>query len=183
MEKPLEAYNLLWKMDYKDISEIFTKRLHLRRFTPKDAKDVFEFASDKTVTRYVTWPAHESLTDSVNVINDYYIPRNTLAIVYGGKVIGSIDLNKKADGSYVLGYILNKKYWSRGIMTEAAKALIDEVFNKTDIKKITATHDRENIASGRVMEKCGFTYVKTVLSALEYKGRAADVVHRELIKK
>ena len=56
-----------------------------------------------------------------------------------------------------LGYGLRREFWHRGIMTEAGKAVIQQV--KADgIPFLTATHDKENPRSGAVMVRLGMKY-------------------------
>ncbi len=55
------------------------------------------------------------------------------------------------------GYGLRQEFWHRGIVTEAGKAVIEQV--KTDgLPYITATHDKNNPRSGNVMRRVGMTY-------------------------
>lgn len=56
-----------------------------------------------------------------------------------------------------MGYGLCKKFWNRGITTEAGKAVIEQV-KKDGLPYITATHDKNNPGSGKVMEKLGMRY-------------------------
>ena len=66
-------------------------------------------------------------------------------------------INVSDDDSHDLGYGLKKEFWKMGIMTEACRALIWKL-KTTDLPYITATHDRKNPGSGRVMEKIGMIY-------------------------
>ena len=55
------------------------------------------------------------------------------------------------------GYGLRKEFWHRGIVTEAGKAVVEQV-KKDGLTYITATHDKENPRSGNVMKKLGMKY-------------------------
>ena len=55
------------------------------------------------------------------------------------------------------GYGLRKEFWHQGIVSEAAKAVIEQV-KKDGLPYITATHDRKNLRSGKVMQKVGMKY-------------------------
>ena len=55
------------------------------------------------------------------------------------------------------GYGLRKEYWHRGIVTEAGKAVIEQI-KKDGLPYITATHDRNNPRSGNVMQRVGMKY-------------------------
>ena len=55
------------------------------------------------------------------------------------------------------GYGLRKEFWNQGIATEAGLAVVEQV-KKDGIPYITATHDRNNQGSGKVMRKVGMRY-------------------------
>lgn len=70
------------------------------------------------------------------------------------EIIQEIFNNREiAIGSYVLAY----DYWNNGYLTESLKAVITELFND-GVETVIADHHVENIASGRVMEKCGMKF-------------------------
>ena len=59
-------------------------------------------------------------------------------------------------------YGIAPKYWSRGLTTEAAKAMIDYGFSTLGFSRIIASADAPNLASFRVMEKAGMRFEKRV---------------------
>jgi ribosomal-protein-alanine N-acetyltransferase len=61
-----------------------------------------------------------------------------------------------------IGYCIGRKFWNRGIVTEAFLAIIEFAFKDVGFIRITGRHDVENPASGRVMEKCGLKYEGTL---------------------
>ena len=142
---------------------IETKRLLLRPVTLDDAEAMFEYASDRENTRY-TFPTNQSLEEPKNNIAQFYLAnplgRWGIELKSNGQFIGTIDLHKidpilkKA----AIGYIINKKYWNQGLTTEANRAVIELAFEKIGMNKLTALHDKNNPASGRVMEKSGMCF-------------------------
>lgn len=66
-------------------------------------------------------------------------------------------MNVGLEEPYDFGYGLCKEFWHNGIVFEAAKAVVEQVKND-GIPYITATHDRNNIRSGAVMQKLGMKY-------------------------
>ena len=58
------------------------------------------------------------------------------------------------------GYALRKEFWHKGIVSEAARAVIEQV-RKDGLPYITATHDKNNPRSGNVMKACGMKYCYT----------------------
>lgn len=59
--------NILEK--FADVPKIETERLILRKVTLDDAEDMYLYASNEEVTRYVTWDTHSSLSDTIEFIN------------------------------------------------------------------------------------------------------------------
>ena len=64
-------------------------------------------------------------------------------------------INADSSASHDLGYGPKKEYWNRGIITEAGKALIAQIRKDGIFPFLTATHDVNNTASGKVMKKLG----------------------------
>ena len=64
---------------------------------------------------------------------------------------------KLNEGIFELGYWVGKSYWGMGIATEAARKLISFAFNNLKAERLAAGWFYDNPASGRVLEKLGFT--------------------------
>lgn len=150
-----------------NLKAIETERLILRKLTLDDAKDVYEYASDKIITKYVTWYPHKSLDESVDFIKRHLDKYKLNEVTNWGihhkadnKIIGSAGYmtcdfhSKKAE----LGYALSRNYWNQGIMTEVIKEAISFGFNTLRLIRIQALCKIENIASSRVMEKSGMEF-------------------------
>jgi ribosomal-protein-alanine N-acetyltransferase len=151
---------------HKGTQTVTTERLILRRFTVEDAVAMFDnWATDEKTVKYLLWEPHSSPDATRELLADwvkgYENPEcyNWL-IEYEGKPIGSIGFHNISDRNHncELGYCIGSVWWNKGIVTEAAKALIDYMFTETGMHKICAKHDTENIASGRVMQKCGMKH-------------------------
>ena len=84
------------------------------------------------------------------------------------------------DLSCEIGYVLGKNYWGRGLMTEALKAVLDFCFTQAGFQKVKARYASLNLASGRVMEKAGMSYLKTVANGVERKGHVADLIYYQI---
>lgn len=87
-----------------------------------------------------------------------------------GAVVGSVGLEEVLnitlpdnEQGREIGYVLSKEYWGRGLMPEAAKAVIDYCFRELGWDYIVAAHFETNLRSRRVVEKCGFPYLKNVM--------------------
>jgi len=81
--------------------------------------------------------------------------------------IGFGGIFKFDENSYEFGYILDKKYWGKGLATKIGIMQRDYILKHFKAKVVATSHPK-NIASHRVLEKCGLTYIKDIV--LEYRG-------------
>ena len=142
---------------------IETERLLLRRFKIKDAQQMFDnWAKDPENVKYLSWQAYKNIDDVYQILKEwieYYKNKNyyrwCITLKDTAEVIGGIDVILTLDhiDCFELGYVLSKKYWNRGIMTEALKSVINYLFKECNAHRIQARHDVNNIPSGKVMIK------------------------------
>lgn len=153
-----------------------SQRLLLRKFTTDDAQAMFDnWASDPDVTKFLTWPTHKNVDVSKGVLNDWTSQYEDLnfyqwAIVVkdnGNIPIGSIGVVKFDDVIQMVhvGYCIGKKWWFKGITSEALTLLIKFFFEEVEVKRIEARYDPRNNNSGKVMKKCGLQYEGTMRQA------------------
>ena len=140
-----------------------TKRLLLRRWEDSDAEDLYEYAKDPDVGPIAGWPPHRSVEESRRVIRDVLSGEECYAICLkeDGRAIGAIELMRhtalvSGDDECELGYWLGKPFWGRGIMPEAALALLRRAFEDLGMAKVWCGYYEGNAKSRRVQEKCGF---------------------------
>ena len=76
-----------------------------------------------------------------------------------------------------IGYVLSKDYWGRGLMPEAVKAVIQYLFEVENLDFIIAGHFKRNTQSARVIQKCGFAYIKTIPYETQYGTTETSVEH------
>lgn len=148
---------------------LYTKRLVLRKPRIQDADSIFNlYAQDKEVVKYLTWKPHTSIEDTKDFLysvierikqkGDFVYVIEKLETK---ELIGMIDIQTE-DGSAVCGYVLARKYWGNGFMTEALNKVLENAFTNTIIKSIEAFCDVENKASARVLEKVCMKLIKRV---------------------
>lgn len=150
------------------------------------------WASDDDVVKYLTWQPHESPKASCGILeewikrysdNSYY----HWAVVLkenGGEPIGDIavvSLEEKIS-MVQIGYCIGKKWWHKGITSEALKAVMDYLFDEVDVNRIEARHDPRNVNSGKVMMKCGMKYEGTLRSADWNNRGICDTCYYSLLK-
>ena len=143
--------------------ELETERLLLRKFTEADMEAVFAIYSDQEVNTYLPWFPIESYADAQWFFAEQYAELYKLTSDYKYAVCMKSDnipvgyVNVSMADHHDLGYGLRKEFWHRGIMTEAGKAVVNQV--KADgLPYITATHDVKNPRSGAVMKRLGMVY-------------------------
>lgn len=159
---------------------IETIRLKLRRFTIEDAKDMFNnWASDPEVCKYLSWGPYtdpEVCRKRVVYWTNSYIYDNTyvwaIELKHLNMVIGSIsvEITNDSDKTCEVGYCLSRTFWSRGIMTEALRAVMHFLFYEVGYQQIIAKYDILNTASGKVMQKAGMRFIRLETNA----GRRRD---------
>ena len=155
-------------MEHIGTKKLETNRLILRPFVPEDAAPMFRnWASDPEVTRYLTWPTHQSMTVTRSVIESWVKRYDdpayyhwTIELKSLGEPIGSISGVKidAAARSVEIGYCIGRSWWGQGLVAEAARALLAFFFEQVGMDTVVACHDPCNPNSGRVMQKCGMTY-------------------------
>ncbi len=152
-------------LTHKGTQTLHTARLTLRPFTPADARSMYEtWANDERVTRYLTWTPHASpeVTERLLAVwcAEYAKPDcYQWAMELDGRPIGSVSVVRLDERSEwaELGYCMGYAYWGRGLMSEAAGAVIDFLFAEVGVYRIAISHAVENPASGGVARKCGMT--------------------------
>ena len=158
-------------LTHKGTQTIETSRLILRRAVRDDADLMFRnWASDPEVTKYLTWPAHDSVTVSEMVIGSWlqeYEKENyyqwMIVLKEIGEPIGSIGVVRQNDRveEAEIGYCIGTRWWHQGIMTEVLSAVIEYLFTEVNMNRVSARHDPNNPHSGGVMKKCGMKYEGT----------------------
>ena len=153
----------LYSTFYNGIIE--SENLLLRPWKKEDAECLYHFAKNPKIGPIAGWPPHESIEDSLSVIDTVFSKDETYAIVKDDVPIGSIailtgsDANHDwGDASGELGYWIAEDYWGNGFAFEASEALLKHAFHDLNLDIIYATYRIENSQSKRVLEKLGFKY-------------------------
>ena len=132
--------------------EIVTKRLILRKLQKEDSGFFHKLLSDQEVNRFLPWFPVKSMGETEQFLKERYLTvyekgqgyAYVICLKETGTPVGYVNIS--GEESHDLGYGL-----------EACQGLIQKVKQK-GLPYITATHDRENIPSGKVMRKLGMSY-------------------------
>jgi len=163
----------------------------IRAWKLSDAKDLAKALSNLNVQNNLRdglpypYTEHDA-TDYINTMlsadrNDTF----AFAIEYGGKVVGSIGAfrqNNIHHKTAELGYYVAEEVWGKGIATQAVKSICAYIFSNTDILRIYAEPFSRNVASCRVLEKCGFQCEGTLRSNAVKCGIVEDMKLYSLVR-
>ena len=148
---------------------IETDRLILRPFRHGDQQAMFDsWTSDEQVAKWCRWYAHRDISDTEALLEMYlneaensFPYRWAITIKGEDKPVGCIDVvDMDEDKSFCeIGYVISRRLWGQGLMTETVKAVMEELF-RCGFEKVTAACKTDNTGSRRVMEKSGMTFVK-----------------------
>lgn len=162
-------------MNHLGTIELTTRRLTLRRFTVEDAECMYyNWASDPEVTRFLTWPTHQSVEVSEEVLKQWvesYESKETyqwaIEVNELEQPIGSITVVRSDERTKAaeVGYCIGREYWHKGYTTEALGAVMDFLFAEVGYQRVWSRHDPKNPYSGKVMEACGMKYEGTCRQA------------------
>ncbi|PGZ54152.1 N-acetyltransferase [Bacillus anthracis] len=162
---------------------MYTKRLILREINMSDSLHIYEYAADKEMTTYTVWDAHQSLCDTYNYVEEIVSQYNKGQVAPLGillkekqKLIGTcgfIKYNLTAHTAEI-AYALSRKYWGRGLATEAVLAFFYYGFHELHLNSIEAGCDSENEASEKLMKRLNMEYECTIQKDMFIKGKYRD---------
>jgi len=150
-----------------DIPTLRTPRLLLRPWTPEDADRLIAILHEPDILGYfprtAPWPSEEA---------DRYIAHHlshwqergcghwAVVTPADGQVVGWNGLEFLPEtGETEVAYLLSREVWGHGYATEAARAALQFGFTNCSFDKIIGLTHPENVASRRVLEKCGMALI------------------------
>ncbi len=148
---------------------ITTQRLVLRPFSMADLAMLKPIVQEPDIFHY--FPNQDPWTDEKTEGYIQYQINHWHLYGYGhwalvrnetGQIIGWNGLEFLPDTNETeVGYLLSKAFWGKGYATEAAIAAIQFGIKKIKLNEIIGLTHPENIASQRVLEKCGFSFTRS----------------------
>lgn len=166
------------------IPTITTARLTLRRILPSDLDDVFAYASDPAVPRYLLWYPHPDKDYTARYLRE--VDRRykkaqfydwAVTLTDSGKMIGTCGFTSFdiPNNSAEVGYVLSTPYWGQEIAPEALRAVITFGFEVLGLNRIEAHFMPDNHSSRRVLEKCMMLPEGVRREAMYVKGGYIDI--------
>lgn len=143
-----------------------TERIILRPWRESDAESLFKFASDPELGPRAGWLPHKSVEESREIIRTIFSKEGMWAVELREthEAIGCVGYLPSSSSNLAIeenqcevGYWIARPYWGMGICTEALGLVVDYCLEVKGFSVLWGSYFPENPASGRVMEKCGFT--------------------------
>lgn len=124
---------------------------------------LFLILNDEEANKFLPWYTLKNLEETIKFYGERYVSKYedpqgyayAICLKENNFPIGYINVSMEENHDF--GYGLRKGFWNKGIVTEAGQTVVEQV-KKDGLPYITATHDRNNPRSGRVMQKVGMTY-------------------------
>jgi RimJ/RimL family protein N-acetyltransferase len=124
----------------------------LREIRPGDIAVIYEQQRDPAATAMAAFPPRDRASHDAHWAKILATPSvTTRAVIVGGEVAGQIG-SWEQDGRRLVGYWIGRPFWGKGVATAALKAHL-EIDRQRPIRAFVAV---QNVASIRVLEKCGF---------------------------
>ncbi len=170
-------------------SSIVGERILVRELSVFDAIDIYINIRDKEVGRWTGPPRQWYLENKIGrfvcravrhmwkglqlIWTSIFEPKSKkvfrLAVVLRetGKVIGVVSLSKNEPQEEFadIGFWISKRYWGKGLMSEALKLALKFGFEQLGLVSIEAWAFEKNVSALKVMEKCGFRLKEVVKDA------------------
>lgn len=155
--------------------------IYLQEFTVEDAESIYNISNQPEIEKFL--PDWKSTKEQrINWVVNYEIPENK-AFLHAVRITTNIDnhilklgIFKKTTNEFIgwcctgikdelpapnreIMYAVSSEYHNNGYATKATKGLVDYLFEKTKVDVLNAIALINNVASNKVIEKCGFIYL------------------------
>ncbi|OBA81277.1 GNAT family acetyltransferase [Mycobacterium sp. 1164966.3] len=137
-------------------------RLLLRLPVPDDAGALFQrVARDPEVTRYLLWSPHPDVAATRRVITEKLNAGDdertwAIALRHSDELIGLTSCRRPVRHSVEIGYCIGRRWWGKGLMSEALAMLLAALEADPDVYRVWATCNVDNDRSARLLERAGF---------------------------
>lgn len=156
----------------KFVPELETERLILRELRESDAEDLRKWLGKDEVYTYWGRQANKGELNPELLFIDprpHVKRRSSADFTWGitlketGEVIGVLEIFDVKNSRYgMVGYRIAPWLWNCGICTEAMRQVVEFIFSETSMDRLEATADVRNVASNKILERCGFRHEGTI---------------------
>lgn len=173
------------------LAQLEGERIILRKLRLSDADDMCRNVNDKKVVRWTaTIPHPYTHRHALQYIRkSQRLRRAKKGYVFGivkhdGEFMGLVSLLRVNHEHQCgeLGYWLGKKYWEKAYAAEAVRLILRFGFEQLKLNRIYAVSFERNIASRRVLERCGFELEGVMKEAVVRYRRRQNILNFALLK-
>lgn len=171
------------KIFYNDFKINIDEKFFLKILKKSDVSEKYvSWLNDYEVTRFTEQKYYKHNFKSVlNFVQEKYISEKEFlfGIYFNNQHIGNIKLgpikweHKSAEISFFIG---EKRFWGKGIAKKCIKKIIDFGVDELSLRKINAGYYQTNLASNKVLKKCGFKIEGIRKSDLIFENQRIDLV-------
>ena len=154
----------------------------LREYADSDLERLVALANNQNVSRYLVpiFPYPYTTADAKWWIGTGSKQDGTItrAIEYQGLLVGSVGItlqNGWREHLGEIGYWVGEEHWGKGIATAALEEMTEYGFASLRLRKLYAPVLAPNVASMRVLTKCGYTPEALLKAEVRKDGRFFDI--------
>ena len=136
----------------------------VRSWRQEDASDLVTYLNNERVrvmlTNRIPYPYLASHAEHFIAQCTQALSETSFAIGVDGRSVGAVGfglLQNEERHTGEIGYWVAEEYWGRGIATDAVRAVTAHAFQNHDLERLQAHVFLDNVASARVLEKCGYS--------------------------
>ena len=163
--------------------EIETARLKLREIADEDTPRLHSVWTDPLVTRYLVLDPFTDLNQTremISLLKGLHSSgegfRWVLFLAVERETIGTCGFHNwnKEHARAEIGYEMDSRYWGKGLMSEAVRAIMDYGFTRMGLNRIEAFVSVGNRKSLSFLERNGFIFEGTLRQYELARGRYQD---------
>jgi ribosomal-protein-alanine N-acetyltransferase len=148
-----------------------TQRLSVHRVSAEDVDSLLSVVADPVVMQHFAHGRPWSRDELLGFLAQYPEGDPNLVCVPGvvrlkpaGQVIGfgGVGYYKSETTTPDLYYLLARAHWGAGLATELGHAALENAFSHPEVSHVNASAKPVNVASIRVLEKCGLGFVQYI---------------------
>ena len=172
-------------MKFINREKVLTKRLTLRKIEETDFDNLIDIFYSEEVKKTFMLPDFSSREDALKLADRFRdLSRDNTRFVYGicldNRLIGFVNDVFIGENEVELGYVIHPSFKNNGYATETLNACLDLIF-KSGFQTVMAGAFEENLASQRVMQKCGMALTDEE-EQIEYRGKTHNCKYYQITR-
>lgn len=161
---------------------IETKRLVIRSIRECDLEASLEIFYNDEVKKTYMLPDFVERAQAEKLFNrllDYSLSDDhyVRGVYLNDRLIGFLNDVERVEGRVEIGYAFHPRYWNQGYATEALGVVLEDLL-ALGYTCVRTGYFEENVASGRVMAKCGMRKIEYT-DTIEYRGKVHKCIYYE----